>query len=1137
VFFFRQYYQDAQEIQKGGFMLCARKMLFALLYSIIYVSFGFCYSYTLEGTTYIHGLKCVLRIECYREPNETHRTDHGAYTVTYPNGQLAIQGQNVHNVKTGDWKAWYPDGTLESVERYANSKRNGLSVYYHENGTKNTEIEWKDDVRHGKYLEWYDNNQIARQGAYDNGQMCGHWRFWTNDGRELSPSDYGPCSFGNIWQEESQKQGILVTVKADKTRLKTAPHDPCKTRVVLTVTEEIKEGDRVVEQPVSGIEIALERPEYGTLSALKTTTNSNGMAEVTFEAPGDELFTQSGKAEVTIYVRATEQKTFHKDYEVIKIESQKKALELTNERTILPAYPGYYSRVQFTFMAPDKKDGGSYEVILRARDPSGALTKTYGDKGTNVQKLSCKPRRDYTYFYHWIGPDELASAVNEAVIVEIPELALSQEVSLSVGIDPGIESVQRKSGGPMSPFIFEPFNVYVTDFFHPKEDLAALLGALLIKPSVTIELASYVPPPIYNPKEKEFFSNLLDHFQGRIADRNYLVSEIEVCDLKKEGSRYILFQYSLADRRLWYPGVSMWERGSYQFKVMANFGAVDSRLANNCMHTSPLQVTEYSGMMEETMHTILIPTMKFAFTLAGGVVGKVTATLLNSLDVSERMHKGDYQGAFVGSLGMIAGEIAGMPADKLKELIARSRGIATSAVTASMMNTVKNTADLNTVAALGANIAELVGPSGQSHYERPGIENMIMPMLHAAGGAGKTDIMRLMLKGFKDYYLVVIDKKGISNYTAYKQGRVKLTAVSQGIFSADGPGQVMVDEGAYVTIPVRLGEKLRLDLSGSGASGAVRFITPYTQIVYEYPRNSWQSTLSIDGIGSVQYHGDKLISASRVMSQSDILYRQGEVYMNRAAGFVSDKIIEPVITFHVQAFGLGRKAIDIIQGKTTIQAYLEQVPSDGRVTGCSIVDRSKQPSRYQFDPEGFIVHWMALGPFAGPRHGGMSAAWNTDFLEPFGGEATARLTSGDGVKYSFSKEKGIWTDPPIGTKNLFPKKVFAEGCNINLGNNFRPNQFVCAYAWCEIESPVDRQCRILYGCDDALRIILNGQTIADSYTEHAIVRDQYEVAGNLKKGSNFLLVKCTQSEGGWLFCVRVVDTSYQPLTDCQIVLK
>jgi HEAT repeat protein len=81
-----------------------------------------------------------------------------------------------------------------------------------------------------------------------------------------------------------------------------------------------------------------------------------------------------------------------------------------------------------------------------------------------------------------------------------------------------------------------------------------------------------------------------------------------------------------------------------------------------------------------------------------------------------------------------------------------------------------------------------------------------------------------------------------------------------------------------------------------------------------------------------------------------------------------------------------------------------------------------------------------------------------------------------------------------------------------------------AYARTLIYSPDDRAARLELGSDDGAKVWLNGKLVHANNASRALQPGSDKVDVTLQKGWNTLLLKVTQNNQGWEFCVRFVET-------------
>jgi len=159
--------------------------------------------------------------------------------------------------------------------------------------------------------------------------------------------------------------------------------------------------------------------------------------------------------------------------------------------------------------------------------------------------------------------------------------------------------------------------------------------------------------------------------------------------------------------------------------------------------------------------------------------------------------------------------------------------------------------------------------------------------------------------------------------------------------------------------------------------------------------------------------------------------------------------------------------------------------------------------------QGFLCHWWLLGPLPNPDNRAFDQAFiDETSLAPLRLETVRvdnRLLS--------------WREIRIAD----PQGV------VDLTQFFRQTEWVACYAYTEfvVDSDMDAELRI--GSDDSVKVWLNGQLVHQFGGMRGLTVDQDRVRARLRKGVNRLLLKVTQSGGGWEFCVRLVALQGNPI--------
>jgi putative membrane-bound dehydrogenase-like protein len=138
-----------------------------------------------------------------------------------------------------------------------------------------------------------------------------------------------------------------------------------------------------------------------------------------------------------------------------------------------------------------------------------------------------------------------------------------------------------------------------------------------------------------------------------------------------------------------------------------------------------------------------------------------------------------------------------------------------------------------------------------------------------------------------------------------------------------------------------------------------------------------------------------------------------------------------------------------------------------------------------------VTEWMILGSFANPCP------------EPFAAEAPA-------MDREFKDAQGR----PIRWRKA--KVSNAQGM-VNLRQQMTIPDESTAYAVAELDSPAERTVEFVAGSDDTMTVWLNGKKLFEDLNNHGWKWDAYRFRGTLKAGRNLILVKCSNTGGGWEF--------------------
>ena len=168
------------------------------------------------------------------------------------------------------------------------------------------------------------------------------------------------------------------------------------------------------------------------------------------------------------------------------------------------------------------------------------------------------------------------------------------------------------------------------------------------------------------------------------------------------------------------------------------------------------------------------------------------------------------------------------------------------------------------------------------------------------------------------------------------------------------------------------------------------------------------------------------------------------------------------------------------------------------------------------DQNGFIRHWLALGPFVG--HKSENNCLPTS-VERLGQDADAIPELGgdvDGLQW---------------------RTFLSSDAHIDLVTDFAtvdaPREVYLA-SWLYSEST--REVTLGHGPDDGARVWLNGEVVQEVSGCQGVVVDKYTEEVSLLAGWNRLLVKVYDQGGGWGTYLRFLDAE-EPITDLEISLS
>jgi len=174
---------------------------------------------------------------------------------------------------------------------------------------------------------------------------------------------------------------------------------------------------------------------------------------------------------------------------------------------------------------------------------------------------------------------------------------------------------------------------------------------------------------------------------------------------------------------------------------------------------------------------------------------------------------------------------------------------------------------------------------------------------------------------------------------------------------------------------------------------------------------------------------------------------------------------------------------------------------------CAMGDSAK----LRLGPEGDVLAWLVVGALPNPGESLESCkGFDEDYLTAAGGEAQAHPVEGSSLEAAGMKLK--WR------LALASEREGLDFCAI-----FATREPRVAYAYTVIESPSDREARLLLGSDDGVKVWVNGDLVHTSHATRGVNRDEDKVDIKLQSGKNRILFKVDQHFGGWGMMARIVN--------------
>ena len=97
---------------------------------------------------------------------------------------------------------------------------------------------------------------------------------------------------------------------------------------------------------------------------------------------------------------------------------------------------------------------------------------------------------------------------------------------------------------------------------------------------------------------------------------------------------------------------------------------------------------------------------------------------------------------------------------------------------------------------------------------------------------------------------------------------------------------------------------------------------------------------------------------------------------------------------------------------------------------------------------------------------------------------------------------------------------------VDLDDFYQGKDFAYAYALAEIKASAPANVMLAVGSDDGIKVWHNGKLVHDNWIPRGVTKDNDLVPLKLVKGSNQILLKVQDMEGGWGFSARLLDKEW-----------
>ena len=156
----------------------------------------------------------------------------------------------------------------------------------------------------------------------------------------------------------------------------------------------------------------------------------------------------------------------------------------------------------------------------------------------------------------------------------------------------------------------------------------------------------------------------------------------------------------------------------------------------------------------------------------------------------------------------------------------------------------------------------------------------------------------------------------------------------------------------------------------------------------------------------------------------------------------------------------------------------------------------------------YMKKWLLLGPIpvtlTGPDPTDIETQKKSFAIEEFSLEKFEPTVKYGGVEYTWSVH-------------------YSGGDSVDLLRPYGTRPNAMAYSWARVDMPEETSGVLSIGCDDVVRVWLNGQLVHEHWTTRGAVPDNDRVPVTFKKGTNHLVLKIQNRGGPWGFACRLLE--------------